>query len=193
MPRPSMDEYVEVADRIAKFYERHPDGRLTRLGEPKIITVGERLFVQYTALAYRTPDDPRPALGTAWEPFPGPTQFTRDSELMNAETAAWGRAIVAAGIPAKKIASREEVNARSGPPVPTIDAEKAKALAQTAKEAVELGAVDPKTLGTRLRALGATDTSSVGAAIATLTPDAAAQLTTVLDEAVSLAREAVPA
>ena len=32
----------------------------------------------------------------AFEPFPGRTPYTRGSELQNAETSAWGRAIVAA-------------------------------------------------------------------------------------------------
>ena len=67
------------------------------------------------ALAYRAPDDPMPGIGTAWEPFPGRTPYTRDSELMNAETSAWGRAIVAtlAADTNKGIASREEVRNRS--------------------------------------------------------------------------------
>jgi hypothetical protein len=58
----------------------------------------------------------------AWEPFPGPTPYTKDSELMNAETAAWGRAIVAVGLAANKtIASRQEVEARVGPlPSPSM-------------------------------------------------------------------------
>jgi hypothetical protein len=71
------------------------------------------VFVVYTAAAYRTPDDPRPGMGTAWEPFPGTTPYTRNSELMNAETAAWGRAIVALGLTSnRKLASRQEVRAR---------------------------------------------------------------------------------
>lgn len=114
------DDYVDVATRIQKFYATYEHGRLGRLGDPTIMPMGDRLFVAYTAVAYRAPDDPVPAIGTAWEPFPGPTQFTRDSELMNAETAAWGRAIIAAGIPSKNIASRNEVQARQpgtgGPP-----------------------------------------------------------------------------
>jgi hypothetical protein len=74
---------------------------------------GGRLWVIYEALAYRSPEDHKPGHGTAWEPFPGPTSFTRDSELMNAETSAWGRACVAVGVPAsKRIASREDVLAR---------------------------------------------------------------------------------
>jgi hypothetical protein len=111
------DDCVDVAHRITLFYERYPDGRLTRVGEPKVWEIGGKSFIGYTAHAYRTPDDPVPAVGTAWEPFPGPTQFTRDSELMNAETSAWGRAIIAAGIPSKKIASSDEVKARTSPKV----------------------------------------------------------------------------
>lgn len=107
-----MDDYVDVAERIRLFYEKYPDGRLTRLGEPKILNVDGKTFVVYTARAFRTADDPHPAIGTAWEPFPGPSSFTKDSELMNAETAAWGRAIIAVGIPSKKIASAQEVKAR---------------------------------------------------------------------------------
>jgi len=132
-----LDGYVDVAERITAFYAKYPDGRLTRLGEPKITEVGGKLFVQYTAKAYRTPDDPVPAIGTAWEPFPGPTKFTKDSELMNAETSAWGRAIVAAGVPAKKIASRQDVQNRlpEEEPEPTISAKEAKSLYDEAHQA----------------------------------------------------------
>src|SRR5580765_2100371 len=91
-------DYVDVAERIRLFIDRYPDGSLTQHTAPYLLNVGERVFMVYTAAAYRTPDDQRPGIGTAWEPVPGPTQFTRDSELMNAETAAWGRAIVALGI-----------------------------------------------------------------------------------------------
>jgi hypothetical protein len=103
----NMDDYVDVASRITEFYAKFPDGRLsTRSVE---IVEGGAIAI---AEAYRTADDPHPGVGTAWEPIPGKTSFTRDSEVQNAETAAWGRAIIAAGIPAKKIASMEEVKAR---------------------------------------------------------------------------------
>ncbi|MDE1822663.1 MAG: hypothetical protein KGI98_17640, partial [Euryarchaeota archaeon] len=81
----------------------------------QFVVVGDEQFVVYTAAAYRTPLDPRPGMGTAWEPVPGKTRFTRDSEGQNAETSAWGRAIIAAGAAdASKIASREEVQNRVG-------------------------------------------------------------------------------
>jgi hypothetical protein len=46
----------------------------------------------------------------AWEPVPGKTPYTRGSELMVAETSAWGRALAAIGIATNKsVASAEEV------------------------------------------------------------------------------------
>jgi hypothetical protein len=111
MAKPSLDDYVDVAERISRFIERYPDGSLQTL-EWSVEDVGGQLFIVYRALAYRQPDDERPGMGVAWEPFPGPTPYTRNSELMNAETSAWGRAIIAVGIGSKKIASKQEVRAR---------------------------------------------------------------------------------
>src|SRR5262249_37098786 len=72
-------------------------------------------FIVYTAAAYRTADDARPGIGVAWEPFPGRTPYTLGSELMNAETSAWGRAIVAAlaADTRKGVASHEETRNRA--------------------------------------------------------------------------------
>lgn len=109
----NMDDYVDVAERIRSFYERFEDGRLTS-EPPYLLEIGGKPFICVHAKAYRTPDDQLPGDGLAWEPVPGPTQFTRDSELMNAQTAAWGRAIVALGFETKKIASAQEVRARNG-------------------------------------------------------------------------------
>ena len=113
-----MDDYVDVAQRIQDFYERFPDGRLVMGSAPTVQEIAGKPFVWYHAQAYRDPDDPLPGDGWAAEPVPGPTQFTRDSELMNAETAAWGRAIVALGFSTKKIASAQEVKARNSKPAP---------------------------------------------------------------------------
>jgi hypothetical protein len=78
-------------------------------------TIGSQTFVVFVAAAFRSPDDPRPGIGTAWEPFPGLTPYTKNSELQNAETSAWGRAIVAAlaGDTRRSVASAEEVRNRS--------------------------------------------------------------------------------
>jgi hypothetical protein len=122
----SLDDYVDVATRIADFRAKYPDGCLQPLdtAEPfKVVIVNGtdrsgdligQTFIVYTAAAYRTADDPRPGVGCAWEIFPGRTPYTRGSELMNAETSAWGRAIIALGASDSKqgIASREEVRNR---------------------------------------------------------------------------------
>jgi hypothetical protein len=122
----SLDDYNTVPARIVEFRDKYPDGRL-RQKEIQFLNFAGKDWVVFTAQALRTPDDPAPAEGTAWEPVPGKTQFTRDSELQNAETAAWGRAIVAAlaADTTKGIASQEEVRNRQSdaavPPAPTVD------------------------------------------------------------------------
>lgn len=111
-------DYIDVAERIREFRDKHPDGSLQRI-DWGIQEVAGKAFVYYTAAAYRTPDDERPGIGTAWEPFPGPTPYTKNSELMNAETSAWGRAIIAAGAAdAKRVASANEVANRQAEQIP---------------------------------------------------------------------------
>jgi hypothetical protein len=112
-----LDDYVDVAARITEFRAKYPDGYLAPLNpaQPYLIEViGDRVFVVVVAAAYRGTEDRAPGVGMAWEPFPGQTPYTRNSELMNAETSAWGRAIIALGAADSKrgIASREEVRNR---------------------------------------------------------------------------------
>jgi hypothetical protein len=121
-----LNDYIDVAQRIADFREQYPHGSLQpadpakpweqavvngidKTGKPFACTM-----IVVTAAAYRTPDDTRPGIGMAWEVFPGRTPYTLGSELMNAETSAWGRAIVAvlASDSKRGIASREEVRNR---------------------------------------------------------------------------------
>jgi hypothetical protein len=114
---PSDSGYNEVASRIVEFREKYPEGALQPVnpGQPyKVETIGNATFIVYTAAAYRGPDDTRPGIATAWEPFPGTTPYTRNSELMNAETSAWGRAIIAvlAADAKKGISTAEEVRNR---------------------------------------------------------------------------------
>lgn len=104
------DDYVTVAERIALFIAKYPDGSLDFSWEYQELN-GQPLIVG-TARAYRSPEDPRPGIGSAWELLPGRTPYTRGSELMNLETSCWGRAIVALGIGAKRgVASAEEIHA----------------------------------------------------------------------------------
>jgi hypothetical protein len=119
-------DYIDVAARIIEFRTKFPTGALQPWKDPYIERVempdGKiKCFMVYSAAAYRSPDDKLPGVGYAWEPIPGPTNFTRDSELQNAETAAWGRAMVAAfAVDTKKgIASSEEVRNRQTETRPT--------------------------------------------------------------------------
>lgn len=112
-------DYIDVATRIIEFREKYPTGSLQPWRDPYVLEVNMgdgklKSFMVYSAAAYRAPDDTLPGVGYAWEPIPGPTNFTRDSELQNAETAAWGRAMVAAlAVDTRKgIASSEEVRNR---------------------------------------------------------------------------------
>ena len=115
----SLDDYNTVPARIVEFREKYPEGRL-RQKSVEFLNFAGKDWVVFTAQALRTENDAAPAEGTAWEPVPGKTQFTRDSELQNAETAAWGRAIVAAlaADTTKGIASQEEVRNRQAPAEP---------------------------------------------------------------------------
>ena len=112
----SLDDYIDVAERIDAFYDKYPDGSLQPRDpdRPYVVqSLGDKTFIVYTACAYRKPGDEHPGVGVAWEPFPGRTPYTRDSEVMNAETSAWGRAIAALGIATKRgIATRQEIRNR---------------------------------------------------------------------------------
>lgn len=121
-----LDDYIDVAQRIAEFRTKHPEGSLQPLNPEHPFEIRELAgtdkngkdvrgtFIIYTAAAYRSPDDPRPGVGCAYEVFPGRTPYTAGSELQNAETAAWGRAIVAALAADTKagVASQQEVRNR---------------------------------------------------------------------------------
>jgi hypothetical protein len=111
-----LKDYVDVKERVKLFYAAHPDGRLvTTTVTPSTEPDGvPRIWVE--AAAYRTADDPLPGRGWSWLMLPGSTPYTRGSELENAETSAWGRAIGALGIGIEKsIASKDEVRTKEQP------------------------------------------------------------------------------
>lgn len=85
-----LSNYVDVPTRLRLALEAFPDLRITEL-PPTLVVDGQ--FVSVTVTVHRTPDDPVPVTATAWEPFPGKTPYTRDSEMMNASTSALGRAL----------------------------------------------------------------------------------------------------
>ncbi len=122
-----LDDYVTVAERIEQFRNKYPEGSLQCEWQMVFIPTAvkqpdgtwgtlDRPIIVAKAFAYRTPDDPRPGIGHAQECLPGKTPYTKDSELMNAETSAWGRAIIAvlAADTKRGVASRDEVQSRRG-------------------------------------------------------------------------------
>jgi hypothetical protein len=120
-------DYVDVAARLTMFREQYPTGSLQPADPNRpytIETLDGTTFIVVVAAAYRAPDDARPGIGMAYEVFPGKTNFTKGSELQNAETSAWGRAIVAAlaADTKKGVASAEDVRNRQEeqkPPEPS--------------------------------------------------------------------------
>ena len=106
-----LSDYVQVNERIQNFYARYPDGSL----QSELTEVrdggGELIGWRCKAFAYRDGQDVLPGIGHAVEWVPGKTPYTKDSEAMNAETSAWGRAIAALGFATKHLASADEVQA----------------------------------------------------------------------------------
>jgi hypothetical protein len=102
-----MQDYVTVAERIEKFYERYPEGRIvTTIVEHD----AERGFILMRAEVYRHPDDAQPsASGHAYE-YRDAGYVQKTSYIEVGETSAVGRALALCGFEVKRgIASREEM------------------------------------------------------------------------------------
>lgn len=110
-----LGSYIEVKDRIARFYELYGNGRLVTTDVRLTSEPDGKPRVMVEAAAYRNPDDTLPGRGWSWMELPGNTPYTKGSELENTETSAWGRAIGALGILIdKSIASAQEVRNKEG-------------------------------------------------------------------------------
>src|SRR5918911_5338529 len=105
--RDRFEDYVPVAERIEKFYERFPEGRiLTHIVEHD----RESGFILMRAEVYRNADDAVPAAtGHAYE-LKTEGYVQRTSYIEVCETSAIGRALAMAGFEVRRgIASREEM------------------------------------------------------------------------------------
>src|SRR5918911_5060433 len=105
--RDRFEDYVPVAERIEKFYERFPEGRiLTHIVEHD----REAGFILMRAEVYRNADDALPAAtGHAFE-VRGDSYVNKTSYVENAETSSVGRALAMLGFEVRRgIASREEM------------------------------------------------------------------------------------
>ena len=103
-----ISNYVTVAERVAMFYEKYPEGSIQF--EFMGVMDGDPLKMWGVARAYRTADDPLPGIGTASELIVGKSPYTNGSELQNLETACWGRACASLNIGTSKgLSSKEEI------------------------------------------------------------------------------------
>jgi hypothetical protein len=103
-----ISNYVTVAERVAMFYEKYPEGSIQF--EFMGVMDGDPLKMWGVARAYRTPEDPLPGIGTASELIVGKSPYTNGSELQNLETACWGRACASLNIGTSKgLSSKEEI------------------------------------------------------------------------------------
>jgi hypothetical protein len=150
-----IQDYVTVAERIEKFYERYPEGRIvTTIVEHD----AERGFILMRAEVYRHPDDASPsASGHAYE-YRDAGYVQKTSYIEVGETSAVGRALALCGFEVKRgIASREEMEKpsrmaqsvrppeREKAPAPSPrPPEAAAATAKTEKSAAPEKAVAPE-------------------------------------------------
>lgn len=100
----NLDEYVTVNERIMKFYEKYPEGRIIT----DIVSWQDGVIVM-RATVYRDNSNIPAATGHAYEKE-GSSFINQTSALENAESSATGRALAMLGFEIKKsIASYEEV------------------------------------------------------------------------------------
>ena len=116
----NLGDYVDVPTRFRLALDKWPELRV--IEEPaKVIAIGDKTFISVTMTVYRDPSDPLPCVATCWEPWPGRTPFTLNSEAMNCSTSALGRAL-GMMIPFGKMASFEEVqNRQNDAPAKSMD------------------------------------------------------------------------
>lgn len=120
MPQFNLDEYELVEDRIRRFYEDHPDGRIVTY---ELTSEDDRAkgYWIVRAVVFEDHEDQHAncpkATGLAFE-VEGTAGANRTSALENAETSAIGRALANADYAKGKRPSREEMSkAQAGPPV----------------------------------------------------------------------------
>jgi hypothetical protein len=110
-----LGSYTTVNDRLLELFTKYPDARIQNT-VPRVEMFDGREWWIVTTTIWRDPSDPIPVIASAAEPK-GTTPYTRDSEMMNAETSAIGRAILLVGgigiKPGGGMASANEVRNRA--------------------------------------------------------------------------------
>lgn len=103
----NLDEYEPVEDRLVKFWDKYPTGRI----ETQLTNSDANQFV-FVVHLYRTSDVEELAFSTGWaQEVVGQGMVNKTSALENCETSAIGRALANGGFASKlsKRPSREEM------------------------------------------------------------------------------------
>lgn len=105
----NLDNYVDVPTRLRMALQKYADLRIQE-SQPIFREIGDKLYIEIKCTVWRDKDDQLPIIAYCWEPFPGKTPYTRDSEQMNASTSALGRALGMMGFGIEhKMASKQEI------------------------------------------------------------------------------------
>ncbi len=99
----NLKDYVDVAERIASFYERYPEGSI----QTEMVRLDGDLVV-FKATVYRDREDPHPTTGWAYE-REGVGYVNRTSFIENCETSAIGRALANLNFPTSRASQRKSV------------------------------------------------------------------------------------
>jgi hypothetical protein len=102
----NLDNYETVEDRLARFWEDHPSGRIST---ELVIQDGDQVI--FRAAIYFDAADPIPRSTGYAEELRGSSPVNKTSHLENCETSAIGRALANCGYATRgKRASREEMS-----------------------------------------------------------------------------------
>lgn len=140
-----LSDYVQVKDRIIEFYKQYPNGLISTQAA-EIRNIADHWFIAVMAEGHLDRTDPSSRFfAEAWEPFPGKTPYTRDSEQLNCATSAIGKLLAQLGIGIKDgMASREEVaNRQTGDAAKPAQPQKYGTLKNSATEK-QIGLVKAK-------------------------------------------------
>jgi len=105
----NISDYEEVKDRIPKFFEKYPDGRI----QTELVRIQEDMSrVAFVAKLYANKTDQLDglALATGWAyEIEGEGYINETSHVENCETSAIGRALANIGLHGTKRPSKEEM------------------------------------------------------------------------------------
>ena len=133
-------QYETVDSRIKRFYQDHPNGRITTELVDAVGEVGKTRWI-VKAFVWRDRVEGEPdGTGYAFE-VDGTGMANRTSALENGETSAIGRALANIGYSGDKRASREEMVKANRPAEPSMTPGDAIALFRSAASLEQLNAI----------------------------------------------------